>query len=426
MRQSRGVPNGSNSISNSEAWIISIFTRLPLVSLTIDSSYRLAAHHYYPRTVMAPNAEGEQYCGPLSHDGLDDDDFYLDFLQQVTHYPDDYHHGPSATVNALPHVQDIPPLSRVGDAPLSSIVEFPFVEQRLSLGLSHSQDLLEGAFFTEGSSPPPSLRETVCDDRDLFWTMMALGYSPEFPLSAYDQHAFSWDAPQPPLDQSGQVCHLPIPQEAPQSPGADPVLESCRITGLTSEPSLSQNLNIFPCGPISETGYHDAMGADHSGLIQASTTTIQESPVDTSAATIHINERLMYPTTSPQALWGYVDGFPGISTNDHGSTIPYTVHQNEEAASPNFQSALQTGHPAITSLITSSQVTPVDDISGTLWCPICGISFSQRQGLNRHSRDKHAPRNTCHLCGTYEWSPGRRYMFIKHLERHHPEAVLAY
>ncbi|KAH9024144.1 hypothetical protein EDB85DRAFT_2292646 [Lactarius pseudohatsudake] len=227
--------------------------------------------------MMATNAEGEQHCGPLSHEGLDEDDFYLDFLQQVTHYPDDYHHEPSAAVNTLPHVQHIPPLSRVGDAPLSSIVEFPLVEQRLSLGLSHYQDLLEGAFFTEGSSLPPPLRETVCDDRDLFWTMVALGYSPEFPLSAYDQHAFSWDAPQPPLlDQSGQVYHLPIPQEPPQSPGANPVLESCRITGPTSEPSLSQNLNIFPCGPISEKAYHDAMGAYQSGLIQASTTTIQE------------------------------------------------------------------------------------------------------------------------------------------------------
>ncbi|KAH9170767.1 hypothetical protein EDB89DRAFT_1233835 [Lactarius sanguifluus] len=371
--------------------------------------------------MMATNAEGEQHCGPLSHEGLDEDDFYLDFLQQVTHYPDDYHQGPSGAVNTLPHVQDNPPLSRVGDAPLSALAELPLVEQRLSLGLSHSpQDMLEGALFTEGPSPPPLLPETFCDDRDLFLTMAALGYSPEFPLFAHDLHAFSWGAPQPPLlDQSGQLCHLSVPQDPPQSPKANPILDSCRITIPSSGPSPSQNLNVFPCGPISERAYHEAMGACHSGSIQASTAAIQEPPVDSSVATIHIDERLMYPKTFPQVLWGYVDAFPGMSTNDHGSSLPYTVHQNEEAASPIFQSAPQTGHPVIISSV------PVDDISGTSWCPICGISFSQRQGLNRHNRDKHTPRNICHLCGTYEWSPGRRYMFLRHLERHHPKAVLA-
>ncbi|KAH9171136.1 hypothetical protein EDB89DRAFT_2071044 [Lactarius sanguifluus] len=376
---------------------------------------------------MATNAEGEQHCGLLSHEGLDEDDFYLDFLQQVTHYPDDYHHEPSGAVNTLPHVQHNSPLSPVGDPPRSALAEFPLVEQRLSLGLSHyPQDTLEGALFTEGPSQPPLLPETFCDDRDLFLTMAALGYSPEFPLFAHDLHTFSWGAPQPPLlDQSGQLCHLSVPQDPPQSPKANAILESCRITDPSSGPSPSQNLNIFPCGPISKIAYHEATRAYHSGSIQASTAAIQESPVDSSAATIHIDEGLMYSKTFPQALWGYVDAFPGMSTNDHGPSLPYTVHQNEEAASPNFQSALQTGHPVITSSIASSQVASVDEISGTLWCPICGIGFSQRQGLNRHNRDKHTPRNTCHLCGTYEWSPGRRYMFLRHLERHHPEAVLA-
>ncbi|KAH8995869.1 hypothetical protein EDB86DRAFT_1070294 [Lactarius hatsudake] len=424
MRQSRGVPKGSNGISIDEVWIISTFTCLPLVVSTIDSCCRLAAHHYCPPTMMATNGEGEQHCGPLSHDGLDEDDFYLDFLQQVTHYPDDYHHEPSAAVNTLPHVQYDLPLSRVGDAPLSAFAEIPLVEQRLSLGLSHyPQDMLEGAFVTEGPSPPPPPRETFYDDRDLFLTMVALGYSPEFPLSAHDQHAFSWGAPQPPLlEKSGQLCHLSIPQVPPQSPKANAMLKSCRIMDPSSGPSPSQNLNAFPCGPITEKAYDEAVGAYHSGSIQASTAAIHESPVDSSASTIHIDERLMYPTTFPQALWGHVDGFPEMSTNDHGSSLPYSV---EEAASPNFLSTLQTSRPVITSSIPSNQVVPVDDISGTLWCPICGISFSQRQGLNRHYRDKHTPRNTCHLCGTYEWSPGRRYMFLRHLKRRHPEAVLA-
>ncbi len=149
--------------------------------------------------------------------------------------------------------------------------------------------------------------------------------------------------------------------------------------------------------------------------------------MDSSTATVHIDERSMYPATSRQAHWGYVDGFAETSTNGHGSSLPYSVHQNEEAASPNFQSAVQASRPVIDpSSIASNQVAPVDEISGTFWCPICGVSFVQRQGLNRHNRDKHSPRNICPLCERYEWSSGRRYLFHKHLERHHPEAVLAY
>ncbi|KAH9069450.1 hypothetical protein EDB83DRAFT_2551269 [Lactarius deliciosus] len=200
--------------------------------------------------------------------------------------------------------------------------------------------MLEGAFVTKGPSPPSPLRD---DDRDLFLTMAALGCSAEFPSSAYDQHAFSWGAPQPPLlDQSGQLCHLSIPQDPPQSPKVNAILESCRITDPSSGPSPSQNLYIFPCGPISEKAYDKVMGAYHSGSIQTSMAAIQESPVDSSATAIHIDERLMYPTTFPQAPWGYIDAFPGMSTNDHGSSLPYSVRQHEEAASHNFQGRAST------------------------------------------------------------------------------------
>ncbi len=41
--------------------------------------------------MMTVNAEGEQH-GPRPNEGLDDDDFYLKFLRQVTHHPEDYHH----------------------------------------------------------------------------------------------------------------------------------------------------------------------------------------------------------------------------------------------------------------------------------------------------------------------------------------------
>ena len=135
---------------------------------------------------------------------------------------------------------------------------------------------------------------------------------------------------------------------------------------------------------------------------------------------------MYYPETSRQAPWGYIDGSAEISTIGHGSSLPYSVHHIEEAASPNFQSAVQASYPVIVaSSISSNQLAPVDAMSETFWCHICGVGFVQKQGLNRHNRDKHIPRNICPLCERYEWSSGRRYLFLRHLERHHPEAVLA-
>ncbi|KAI9436358.1 hypothetical protein H4582DRAFT_470019 [Lactarius indigo] len=382
---------------------------------------------------MATNAGGaQQCCAPLTYEGLDEDDVYLNFLQQVTHYPDDYYHEPPAAVNALSlsRIQDNLPLSCVDDASLSDVAEFSLGGGGLVLGLSHyHQDLTEEAFFTEGPSPPLPPLKSFCDDRDLLLTMAELGSSPEFPPYPYDEYASSWNSPQPPIDQNCQLFHPPILQGSPQSPIANLTSESCHTSGLSPPP----NLDIFPRSPISEKAYHEAMGACNSGLIRFDMAAIQGSPMDSGAArpaTVYTDEqageRLTYPATSCQALWGYVDGFAGISTNDHGSSLPYSLHRNVEAASPSSQSALQVGSPVIVaSSVASSQVSPVDEISGTFWCPICSISFSQRQGLNRHNRDKHTPRNICSLCERYEWSSGRRYLFLRHLERYHPEAVLA-
>ncbi|KAH9056761.1 hypothetical protein EDB87DRAFT_1579129 [Lactarius vividus] len=270
---------------------------------------------------MATSAR-EQHYGPLPHEDLEEDNFYLDLLQQVTHYPDDYHHEPSTTVNTSLHIQDNPPLSPMDDALPSSIAEFPLSERHLSLGVSHyNQDLLEGGFFTEGpSSPsllPPPPREHLCDDRNLFLTTVALGSSPEFPLSPYDQGS----------SQSPEVGLIP---------------ESYRITGPTSWPS-PPNLDIFSYIPISDNAYHEAIGTFNPGLIQASVAAM-ESPMDFNAATVYTDEqvdgRLTYPMTSHQPLRGYVDCFAWMSTNDHGPSLPYSLNQHE-ASSPNFQSTAQ-------------------------------------------------------------------------------------
>ncbi|KAI9464599.1 hypothetical protein BJY52DRAFT_830825 [Lactarius psammicola] len=59
------------------------------------------------------------------------------------------------------------------------------------------------------------------------------------------------------------------------------------------------------------------------------------------------------------------------------------------------------------------------------FCHYCDARYVNQQGLNRHIKDKHTPQNQCPFCN-FVWSPGRRYLFRRHLESEHPEAALAF
>ncbi|KAI9433806.1 hypothetical protein H4582DRAFT_2060498 [Lactarius indigo] len=56
-------------------------------------------------------------------------------------------------------------------------------------------------------------------------------------------------------------------------------------------------------------------------------------------------------------------------------------------------------------------------------CSSCRAIFSQRQGLSRHRKDKHEPKNRCGFCTVFTWSKGRNYNYQRHLREEHPEAV---
>ncbi|KAH9031180.1 hypothetical protein EDB84DRAFT_176338 [Lactarius hengduanensis] len=53
-------------------------------------------------------------------------------------------------------------------------------------------------------------------------------------------------------------------------------------------------------------------------------------------------------------------------------------------------------------------------------CRPCDTEFSQSQGLSRHNRDKHEPRNPCRFCESFTWPRGRLYSYTKHLQNKHP------
>lgn len=62
-------------------------------------------------------------------------------------------------------------------------------------------------------------------------------------------------------------------------------------------------------------------------------------------------------------------------------------------------------------------------IRRNFWCRSCNVDFAQKQGLNRHNKDRHSPRNVCAHCGMFEWTEGRQYRFRRHLQECHPEVA---
>lgn len=195
MRQPHGVPrSSSNKIG------LGTFT-LPRI---LHSSQfhpklllQLAAHHQCPLEMLTlssnyPKSEGEQHCGPHPDEGLDDDDFYLNFLREVTHYPDDYHHGPSTAVNMLSPIQGNSLIYRVDDGPLITLTESPDFESRSSLGLSHNHQhlLVELVSFAEWPPPPPPLK-LFRDVHDPLLTTVA----PESPCNLFTNDQVRTHAP---------------------------------------------------------------------------------------------------------------------------------------------------------------------------------------------------------------------------------------
>ncbi len=69
------------------------------------------------------------------------------------------------------------------------------------------------------------------------------------------------------------------------------------------------------------------------------------------------------------------------------------------------------------------QVYPLSLSPARFLCSSCDVRFATQQGLNRHNKDMHTPRQVCPHCGIFTWSPARWYLFTKHLARSHPQVV---
>ena len=130
----------------------------------------------------------EQHSGSCQHSGRDDDGSYFKLLHEVTHYPNDYDHGHSDTVNTLPSFRNSPTLSRLDIGPPSAHTGSPLLEPSLTLGPSLlDQDfLVERPSFTMGSSPLPPLK-TLRNVYGPVLTTVAPEFSPEQQWFTNDQ-----------------------------------------------------------------------------------------------------------------------------------------------------------------------------------------------------------------------------------------------
>jgi len=349
------------------------------------------------------NDEGEQKWGPRPYDGPDDDEVHLNGPWDLTHHSgDQYLRDPLATTNSHPSIHD-------NDPRLSTTASY--------LSWDHyfdHPDTLEGNLSSISRGPSPS------PFRDVGFHQMS-GFSPELSSSATFQPSFfsRLHLPYP----SDRHHHSPFRHESHYSPGANLTTSSYGITEPITEHSLLPIDDVSPTPALSEHAYPADMGAQNSGLTQDSMTAIPGSTTDSSSATVRIGE---YSTTYRQVFSGDVEGSTEGSMTGHDPPLPFSVSQNEGEAYPNLQSEVQESYSEIAAPSNAAnEDRQVDANLGSFRCRTCGDRFVQKQGRNRHERDKHEPQMICRLCGQYVFSSGRKYLFRRHLEKHHPEDASA-
>ncbi|KAH9171141.1 hypothetical protein EDB89DRAFT_1175857 [Lactarius sanguifluus] len=178
---------------------------------------------------------------------------------------------------------------------------------------------------------------------------------------------------------------------------------------------------LISYGPTAEQGYQVPRCAQDYEAVLVIIAAIEEPILDTRAATFPIGEMLVDPATARETLGEYIvpgNGITSSSAHYYGST---SVYLNEDASPLGFTSAGRAGrHPVASSI----RVARAGRNRTRFSCRVCNVGFVQRQGLNRHNRDKHQPRNICPHCGVFKWSPARHYLLTKHFERDHPGVPL--
>jgi hypothetical protein len=162
--------------------------------------------------------------------------------------------------------------------------------------------------------------------------------------------------------------------------------------------------------------------ANETGAFSATTVTYGDGhTATTSLGTRSINSTSSSQTSVTTRSGTYPTNMP---PNHCGSIDPFSDNGGRLAPSDfGFRSARQGRRHTTVSPMTSNQVLSQRRTSKGNWCEECDIGFAQTQGLRRHVKDVHSPRQLCPLCD-FKCSPGRKYMLRKHFEANHAGAAL--
>ncbi|KAI9436335.1 hypothetical protein H4582DRAFT_1966094 [Lactarius indigo] len=107
-----------------------------------------------------------------------------------------------------------------------------------------------------------------------------------------------------------------------------------------------------------------------------------------------------------------------LSITPFGAVPQEAIHTHSEG-----DHLVVSGSETLSQLRTQRGVKVENTTKKPYKCNSCSLSFTQRQGLKRHSQDKHEPKQGCSFCAQFTWSQGRRYVYRKHLQEEHPGVV---
>ncbi|KAH9032396.1 hypothetical protein EDB83DRAFT_1839722 [Lactarius deliciosus] len=246
------------------------------------------------------------------------------------------------------------------------------------------------------------------------------GAPDSFPRSFFATHQYApwWNSPLSPFPELDNQLGIVSLQSAPRSPSADPTPRIDTFTDLLFKTPPTPYQPPISYDPTAEQEYQVPRCAQDYEAVHVIIAAIEEPILDTRTATFPIGEMLVDPATARETLGEYIVSGNGITSSSAHYYSSTSVYLNENA-SP-FAAGRAGRHP----MASSIRVARAGRNRTRFSCHVCNVGFVQKQGLNRHNRDKHQPRNICPHCGVFRWSPARHYLLTKHFETDHPGVPL--
>ena len=195
-----------------------------------------------------------------------------------------------------------------------------------------------------------------------------------------------------------------------------------RDTPLMPEP-LRDVHSLISTRPSSWMGHHSIEFGNYTAL--PPTMALRGRTRDNLKATTSLDVMSTHLPSSSQAPGLYTCStvhVPDPTSNGDCPLDPYSTR--DEAALSKFPLERQGPQlPTTVAITPPPRRVSAYRKSKKYWCHICGTGFTQKQGFNRHNKDKHSQQNPCPYCSDFKSSPGRKYLFKMHLETKHPGAA---